>query len=142
MKTDYKVGDRVKIIDAEGGELNGSFNKVGDIGYVANFEDDLYRVQVVGRENYSNWQRAQEMELLESVEDIATEYDHINPDHYKTGSVEVFDMMVSIYGVEKAKVFCELNAFKYRMRLGSKPNNSVEQELEKIKWYESKLKEL
>ena len=70
------------------------------------------------------------------------EADNINPKHYKNMSVEVIDMMLSIYGKEKVKVFCELNAFKYRMRLGSKEGNSIEQEHNKIKWYEDKIKEL
>ena len=73
---------------------------------------------------------------------MKTDYDNINPQHYKNMSIEVFDMMVSIYGKDKAKIFCELNAFKYRMRLGNKPGNSIEQEMKKVKWYESKMKEL
>ena len=132
MKTDIKVGDRVRVIRDVSNVLEDGY-----VGFVEELKLNVDACVVDG-----SFMLFKEIELVESVEDIATEYDHINPDHYKTGSVEVFDMMVSIYGKEKAKVFCELNAFKYRMRLGSKPNNSVEQELEKIKWYESKLKEL
>lgn len=35
-----------------------------------------------------------------------------------------------------------MNAFKYRMRLGLKPEQSVERDLEKANWYEQKAKEL
>ena len=132
MKTDYKLGDRVRVIRDRSNILEDGY-----IGFVEELKLNVDSCIVDG-----SFMMFEEIELVESVEDIAIEYDHINPDHYKKGSVEVFDMMVSIYGKDKAKVFCELNAFKYRMRLGSKPNNSIEQELEKIKWYESKLKEL
>lgn len=69
-------------------------------------------------------------------------YDHVNPIHYKKGSMEVWEMMIQIFGAEKFKAFCELNAFKYRMRIGEKPGQSVEDEMNKIKWYEDKLKSL
>lgn len=69
-------------------------------------------------------------------------YDHINPPHYKNYSVEVIDMMVSIYGKLHTAAYCELTAFKYRMRMGTKPDNSIEQELKKEQWFLSKAKEL
>lgn len=68
--------------------------------------------------------------------------DHINPQHYKNYSVEVIDMMVRIYGESKAAIYCELTAFKYRQRMGTKPDNPVTQDLEKEKWYLDKAKEL
>ena len=66
--------------------------------------------------------------------------DPINPDHYKSYSVETIDMMIAIYGKEKTAIHCELTAFKYRQRLGKK--DSIEQDLEKEKWYLDKAKEL
>ena len=69
-------------------------------------------------------------------------YDYINPNHYKKGSKEVIDMMVAIWGKEYVSVHCEITAFKYRMRLGSKPDQPIERDLEKAKWYEEKAKEL
>lgn len=68
--------------------------------------------------------------------------DAINPDHYKKWSVEVIDMMISIYGKEKTAIHCEMCAFKYRMRVGYKKGNSVDQELKKATWYLNKAKEL
>ena len=35
-----------------------------------------------------------------------------------------------------------MTAFKYRMRVGTKPDNSVEQDLQKERWYLNKAKEL
>lgn len=50
--------------------------------------------------------------------------------------------MVSIWGKEKVADWCEITAFKYRMRMGTKPNNSIEQDLKKEQWYLNKAKEL
>ena len=62
-----------------------------------------------------------------------------HPKHYNNYSVEVIDMMEKIYGVEKLMVFCELNAFKYRMRMGTKGN--MQEDFEKEQWYLNKIKE-
>ena len=50
--------------------------------------------------------------------------------------------MVAIWGKEKVADYCTISAFKYRARIGNKPDQPVERELEKIKWYENKAKEL
>ncbi len=65
-----------------------------------------------------------------------------SPSHYNSYSMEVIDMMVNIWGIEKTITFCEMNAFKYRMRMGTKPGNSTEQDLEKEFWYLKKANEL
>jgi hypothetical protein len=71
------------------------------------------------------------------------EYEHVNhPSHYNTFSKEVIDMMVDIWGVEKTIAFCEMNAFKYKMRMGDKPNQPLEQDANKASWYINKSKEL
>ena len=69
-------------------------------------------------------------------------YDHVNPDHYKTNDKEVWEYMIEIYGLDKFIAFCELNVFKYSMRVGRKPGATVEDDLGKIKWYAEKIKEL
>ena len=70
-------------------------------------------------------------------------YEHVNsPSHYNSYQTEVIDMMVRIWGKEKVADFCEINAFKYRMRMGTKPDNSIEQDLKKEQWYLNKAKEL
>ena len=65
-----------------------------------------------------------------------------SPSHYTNYPCEVIDMMVAIWGKEKVADFCEINAFKYRMRMGTKPFNSIEQDLKKEQWYLNKAKEL
>lgn len=69
-------------------------------------------------------------------------YDYINPDHYKSFSKETIEMMIDIYGKNKVADYCEINAFKYKMRLGSKPGQPLERDLEKANWYLEKAKEL
>ena len=69
-------------------------------------------------------------------------YEHVNhPSHYNNYSVEVIDMMESIYGTEAMAKWCEMTAFKYRMRMGTKPDNSIEQDLKKERWYLDKYEE-
>ena len=80
-------------------------------------------------------------EVLGNSEQLGN-YDFINPDHYKKYSVEVIDMMIAIYGKEKTAAYCELNAFKYRMRMGEKPEQPIDRDLEKEKWYINKANEL
>jgi len=69
-------------------------------------------------------------------------YDYINPSHYKKSNKEVFEMMIDIWGKDAYIAHCEMCAFKYRMRLGEKPEQPIERDLEKAKWYENKAKEL
>jgi hypothetical protein len=70
-------------------------------------------------------------------------YEHVeHPNHYNHYSCETIDMMVAIWGKEKVADWCEITAFKYRMRMGTKPDNSIEQDLKKEQWYLNKAKEL
>lgn len=70
------------------------------------------------------------------------DYNYIDPNHYKKGSKEVWEMMVAIWGKEAYIAHCEMCAFKYRMRLGEKPDQHIERDLAKAKWYENKANEL
>ena len=63
-----------------------------------------------------------------------------HPPHYTSGSVEVIDQMVAIWGAEKVAIYCEINAFKYRMRAGLK--GSAVEDIEKAKWYSTKREQL
>lgn len=70
-------------------------------------------------------------------------YEYVDhPTHYNNSSVETIDKMVRIWGPEKTALWCEMTAFKYRDRIGSKPGEDVEREIGKIKWYENKRNEL
>ena len=71
-------------------------------------------------------------------------YEMVNhPQHYNNYSMEVIDMMEKIWGCEYTALWCEMTAFKYRMRMGTKPgDNSIQQDLKKEEWYLNKAKEL
>lgn len=76
---------------------------------------------------------------------VSTEppYEMVNhPSHYNKYDIEVIDMMRKIWGDEATMIWCKLTAFKYRMRLGEKPDNSIQQDLDKEKFYLSYYKEL
>jgi len=74
--------------------------------------------------------------------DQKEDYDFVNPEHYKRGSMEVIDMMKLLWGTEALILHCEMTAFKYRMRAGTKPDQPIERELEKARWYDEKAKKL
>ena len=69
-------------------------------------------------------------------------YHNINPDHYKQGDKEVWQMMIACFGEEAYINFCRLNAFKYRMRAGRKPDSNAHDDFHKALWYEKQIKEL
>ena len=83
-------------------------------------------------------------DILSSKKDLITdEYEMVDhPQHYNNYEYEVIDMMRKIYGDEKTAIFCELNAFKYRMRMGTKPTSPINEDLKKEQWYLKKKKEI
>lgn len=71
------------------------------------------------------------------------DYEMVNhPKHYNSYDVEVVNMMRRIWGSEKTAIWCELNAFKYRMRMGLKPGSSLDEDLAKEQWYLNKANEI
>ena len=71
------------------------------------------------------------------------EFDNVNhPSHYNEWSYEVIDMMEKIYGAEATALWCEMTAYKYAMRMGFKPTDSIQQDIDKRNWYLNKAKEL
>lgn len=65
-----------------------------------------------------------------------------NPKHYNNYDVEVIDMIEKIWGTYLASIWCQITAFKYRMRMGTKPDNDFSQDLKKELWYLNKYHEL
>ena len=84
-----------------------------------------------------------EKENISSSKIIEPSYDNKgNAKHYMEDRIETIVKMERIWGTYETMVFVEMNAFKYRERLNKKTDQPIEQELLKIKWYESKAKEL
>lgn len=55
----------------------------------------------------------------------------INPDYYKRNGLEAIDAIEAFFMHSPHLA----NAFKYMVRMGDKPGNSLEQDAEKAKWY-------
>ena len=64
----------------------------------------------------------------------------INPSHYNSGDISCMDAIIAAYGIEEAKIWVKITAFKYLWRLGKK--DEALQEIGKAKWYLNKLAEL
>lgn len=63
-----------------------------------------------------------------------------HPSHYnREGGMECIDEMILLFGIEEVKIFCKLNAWKYRYRAADK---NGEEDLKKSDWYLNKYKEL
>lgn len=61
-----------------------------------------------------------------------------NASHYDENRVNSIVKYERVYGTLAVMTFCEINADKYRDRIGKKDN--IEQEVLKIKWYENAAK--
>ena len=64
------------------------------------------------------------------------DYEMVNhPQHYNLYTEETVEIMKDVYGPDAVALWSEMTAFKYRMRMGTKPGSPVEQDLEKEKVY-------
>jgi len=81
-----------------------------------------------------------------------TKYEMVNhPKHYNNYDVEVVDMMEKIWGTKATIDWCKMTAYKYRMRMGTKPSendspeamkNKLLEDFNKEQWYLNKANEL
>lgn len=63
---------------------------------------------------------------------VNTNYELVDsPKHYNLYDTEVVKMMELIFGPEKTANWAQLNAFKYRMRMGLKPRTPMEEDFKK-----------
>lgn len=66
-----------------------------------------------------------------------------HPAHYNApGRKECIEEMVDRWGAEQTATWCEMTAYKYEYRAGTKEGNSTEQDMAKRQWYLDKAKEL
>lgn len=63
-----------------------------------------------------------------------------NAKHYDSDRINGIVMMERIWGTKAVMLWCEITAFKYRMRIGRKEGQPVEQDLLKTSWYEKMAK--
>lgn len=70
-------------------------------------------------------------------------YEMVNhPSHYNRYSIEAVEMARRIWGDEALIKAAEITAFFYRMRMGLKPENSVQQEIDKENFWLNYAKKL
>jgi len=69
-------------------------------------------------------------------------YDEIKGSHYRKQPIETIELMRRVYGEAATAQWCEMTALKYRMRLGHKPSQKIEDDIIKEKWYLEKSSEL
>lgn len=63
-----------------------------------------------------------------------------HPSHYnREGALEAIDEMILLFGVEEVKIFCKLNAWKYRYRAADK---NGEEDIAKSDFYIKYYKKL
>lgn len=75
--------------------------------------------------------------------DNKEEYEYVeHPSHYNHYYLEVIDILERIYGTECTAMWCEMTAMKYRLRMGTKPGEPIERDIEKERWYLNKRDEL
>ena len=65
-----------------------------------------------------------------------------HPGHYNNYDIEVIDMMEKIWGTKMVAEWCLLTSYKYRMRMGTKPGETFQRDLEKERWYLNKYQDL
>ena len=77
------------------------------------------------------------------ADDNQEKYEQVqHPNHYNRYSIEAVEMARRRWGDDAMKTAAEITAFFYRMRMGLKPDNSVEQELAKENFWLNYAKEL
>lgn len=79
-------------------------------------------------------------------EELEEKYEMVNePSHYGKYGKQTVDIMDDIWKPFLTAMWCKMTAFKYRMRMGEKPENPIQQEIDKenkyLKMYENYKKE-
>lgn len=139
---DKDVKVREKMVTLQPRNTDGTFApKVIDVEYNAK-EVAESRVNCDNKKPLAEIKKTID-ELKGTRSRTCNEYEEVNhPDHYNQYDVEVIDMMERIFGKTETAIFCKLNAFKYRQRMGLKPGQDVLKDLAKEKWYLDKKREL
>lgn len=108
----------------------------------------------VGTNSCINLPKADEVakDVKKAFNNAKQNYEMVNhPKHYNNYDVEVVDMMEKIWGTKATMEWCKMTAYKYRMRMGTKPGKDDSKEamkaklmedFEKEQWYLDKADEL
>lgn len=109
---------------------------------ISSIENDVLEDNMKCRTNANKDIRDGVKKLLNNIN-----YESVDsPKHYNLYDTEVVKMMELIFGPEKTANWAQLNAFKYRMRMGLKPTAPMEEDFKKeqkcLKIYEELKKKL
>jgi len=70
-------------------------------------------------------------------------YDYIKPKHYQLWEgMEPFELHKKLLSESEYIGFLKGNIIKYKLRIGDKPNEPIERDLEKIKVYQKELNKI
>ena len=98
----------------------------------------LHRLDREAVKAYNEYSEAKSKRAEEELR-LKRESEQVNhPEHYNATSTEVLVMMEAVWGKEAVRQFCEMHAFKYRMRAGYKGEAATD--IEKALWYERRAK--
>lgn len=116
-------------IDQDGNEIKTKISEIEESEYREMIK--IYDLVALSNVSYKDLERMLKINCSENV-------DH--PDHYnRKGAMETIDEMIIIFGKAATRMFCILNAWKYRARALKK---NGEEDLEKSDWYIRKACEL
>ena len=133
---DNKRLDELALLEKE--RLDRIFSSIDRMKDISQKTDELFPTSM-----FKDVTDEMHREKVKEVNKTLNAYEMVNhPDHYNNYDKEVIDMIEAIWGTEKAAIWCEITAFKYRMRMGTKPDNDITQDISKEKWYLNKFKEL
>ena len=80
---------------------------------------------------------------IEAEKNNLKNYNFVNhPIHYNNYDIEVIEMMRRIWGDEIVKNWCILTAWKYRQRMGTKPGEDIQRDINKEQWYLKKAEDI
>ena len=80
----------------------------------------------------------EDLSSVQSDENIPLEYEMVNqPKHYDFFGMTVIKVIEKTSTWEEYLGFIKGTAMRYRLRAGSKPGNSLEQDIAKAEWYEN-----
>jgi hypothetical protein len=83
--------------------------------------------------NFTPYEDPEKKEAVVAVEEKkdTSEYNEINPQHYKANGIESIDVVDAFFSGS----FNLGNAFKYMVRCGKKPGVPIDKDLKKAVWY-------
>lgn len=66
------------------------------------------------------------------------DYEYVNkPKHYDWFDIQAIDAIAKVLTHDELKGFLMGTALRYRLRMGTKPNEPIERDIKKAEWYEN-----